>query len=81
MKNNDKLVEAVKQAEQQQAQMQQQQAQSQMQVQQAQVELSQARAVADRGLGLERVSRVQENQALATERRAAAVKDQEQGSI
>lgn len=81
LQNKEKLVEAVKQAEQQQAQQAQAQAQSQMQVQQAQVELSQARAVADRGLGLERVSRVQENQALATERRAAAVKDQEVGFL
>ena len=48
---------------------------AQMQQQQAQTELAQARAVADRGLGLERVSRVQENQALAVERRAEAEKD------
>lgn len=75
IQNKKKLVDSIKQAEQQQAQMQQAQAQSLMQQQQAQTELAQARAIADRGLGLERVSRVQENQALAVERRAEAERD------
>ena len=75
IQNKKKLVDSIRQAEQQQAQMQQAQAQSLMQQQQAQTELAQARATADRGLGLERVSRVQENQALAVERRAEAERD------
>lgn len=75
IQNKKKLVESIQRAEQQQSQIAQQQMQAQMQQQQAQTELAQARAVADRGLGLERVSRVQENQALAVERRAEAEKD------
>ncbi len=75
IQNKKKLVDSIRQSEQQQAQMQQAQAQAAMQQQQAQTELAQARAVADRGLGLERVSRVQENQALAVERRAEAERD------
>jgi hypothetical protein len=75
LQNKNQLVQAISQQQQQQEQMQQQQMQSAMQEQQARIELAQARATADRGLGVERVSRVQENQALAIERRAAAVKD------
>ena len=52
-----------------------------MKVQQAQIELSNARAQADQGLGIERLSRVQENQALAEERKAAAIKDEEIGLL
>lgn len=77
LQNKKQLIEAIAQQKQQQAQVQQQQMQMQMHEQQARAELSQARAVADRGLGLERASRVQENQALAVERRAAAEKDHE----
>jgi hypothetical protein len=75
LQNKNQLVQAISQQQQQQEQMQQQQMQSAMQEQQARIELANARAIADRGLGVERVSRVQENQALAVERRAAAVKD------
>lgn len=77
IQDKKKLVEAVQQANQQKQQIQQAQSQSLMQEQQARTELAQARAVADKGLGLERVSRVQENQALAEERRAQAHKDEE----
>jgi hypothetical protein len=75
IQNKKELVDAIQQQQQMQQQIQQQQVQSAMQEQQARIELSKARAVADQGLGLERVSRVQENQALAVERRAAAEKD------
>jgi len=81
LQNKDKLIQAIELQEQQQQQMAQQQAQAQMQVQMAQVELSKARAQADQGLGVERLSRVQENQALAEERRAAAIKDEEIGLL
>jgi hypothetical protein len=67
---------AVKQ-EQQQAQMQQMQMQVEMQQAQAQTNLLEARAKADTGLGLERISRIQENQALAVERESAAHRDEE----
>lgn len=75
--NKKDLIDAVKRNQEQQAQLQQAQFQASMQEQQARTELAQARAVADKGLGIERVSRVQENRALAEERRAEAVKDQE----
>src|SRR5579859_6747694 len=77
LQNKKQLIEAIGQQKQQQQQMQQMQMQAAMQEQQAKTELSQARAIADRGLGMERASRVQENQALAVERRAAAEKDHE----
>jgi hypothetical protein len=71
-------MKAQQQAAQQQAQ---QQAESQMQLQAAQAQLAQARATADTGLGMERMSRIQENQALAEERRAQAVKDDYQALL
>ena len=56
-------------------QMQQQQMQVQMQEQQARTNLANSRAQADMGLGAERYSRIEENKALATERKAEAHKD------
>lgn len=81
LQNKSELAEAIRrntQAAQQQAQAQ---AQVQMQEQQARTELAQARAKADEGLGLERISRIEENQALAVERRAEAQKDRDQGLL
>ncbi len=75
LQNKNQLIEQIQQQQQQQQQMQQQQMQAQIEELKARVELSHARAQADRGLGIERVSRVQENQALAIERRAQAHKD------
>jgi len=77
LQNKKDLVEQLQQQQQQQQQMQQMQMQSAMAQQQAETELTQARAIADRGLGLERTSRVEENKALAIERRSAALKDQD----
>lgn len=71
------IIENAQKVEQQQAQAQQMQMQSAMQEQEARTNLAHARADADRGLGVERLSRVQENQALAEERRAQAEKDNE----
>jgi hypothetical protein len=48
---------------------------------QAQIQDVEARAEANRGQAIERASRVDENQALAVERRAAAIKDQDQGFL
>lgn len=75
--NKKDLIAAVTRNQQQQAQAQQAQMQAAMEEQQARTELARARATADKGLGLERVSRVQENQALAVERRAEAEKDRD----
>ena len=79
--NKEQLVQAINQEEQQQAQMQQKQAEMQMELLKAQIEKLQAQAVADSGLGIERASRVKENQALAIERRAEAQKDRALGTL
>jgi hypothetical protein len=77
LQNKQELIQSMQQQQQQAQQMQQMQAQMQMQQAQAQIQLTQARAIADQGLGLERASRVAENQALAVERTAQADKDEE----
>jgi len=81
IQNKKRIIENMQKAQQQQAQAQQQQMQAALQEQAARTELAHARAEADRGLGVERTSRVQENQALAVERRAAAIKDQDIGLL
>jgi hypothetical protein len=53
------------------------QIEAQIQEQIARTNLAKARTTADEGLGLERISRIEENKALAEERRAAAVKDED----
>lgn len=81
LQNKKVLIESIQASKQQQQQQQQQQIQAALAEQQARTDLAKARSVADRGLGLERVSRVQENQALAVERRAAAEKDHDMGLL
>ena len=75
IQDKSKLTDFMEQQEQQQQQQQQEQMQLQLEQLKAQVELSRARAVADQGLGTERYSRIEENKALAVERRAEAQKD------
>jgi len=75
--NKKDIIDSIQRSQQAQAQVQQMQAQAALQEQEARTNLARARAVADEGLGLERVSRVQENKALAEERRAQAQKDNE----
>ena len=65
-------IEQAKQAEQQSAQIQ---LQATLEEQKARTNLADARAVADQGLGLERLSRIEENKALSIERKAEASKD------
>jgi len=77
LQNKKKLIEAVQAAKQEQQQMQQAQIEAAMQEQMARTQLAQARAKADEGLGFERLSRVEENRALAVEREAAARKDED----
>jgi hypothetical protein len=79
--NKNETIQKIAQAEDQQRQMQMQQMQLQMQELQARAELANSRAAADKGLAIERTSRVQENQALAVERRAEAIKDLEMASL
>src|SRR5690606_6194053 len=77
IQNKKKLTDAIMAASQKQQQMQEAQANIQMQEIQARTNLANARATADEGLGIERISRVEENRALAQERKAEAVKDRE----
>jgi hypothetical protein len=77
MQGKKKIIENAQKHEQMQQQIEQMKAQMEMQTAQAQINLLKARTEADTGLGLERISRIQENQALATEREAAAHKDEE----
>ena len=77
LQGKNKIIKnAVAQREQAQ-QAQQAQMESAMQEQQARTTLAHARAQADTGLGLEIVSRIQENQALAIERREAGENDKQ----
>ncbi len=81
MQNKKQLIESIEAAKQQQEQAQQQQVQAQVELQQAQAESIRAQAAANQGLGLERISRVEENEALAVERRAQAVRDEDAGLL
>jgi len=75
IQDKKKLLEAINAQKQQAQQMQQMQMQAAIKEQEARTELAKSRSIADQGLGLERLSRVKENQALAEERSAAAEKD------
>lgn len=77
LQNKNKIIEEALRTEQQQQQIQQQQAQLKMQELVANIKLAEARATADEGLGLERLSRIEENRALALERKAAAIRDED----
>lgn len=75
------LVEAMQKQAEQAAKMQQQQHELQMAQIKAQINLANARATADEGLGVERISRIEENKALAVERRAEAIKDLDKAAL
>lgn len=81
IQDKKKLIDSIKASQQQQQQIQQMQVQASLHETQAKTALAHARATADQGLGLERLSRIQENHALAVERKAAAVKDEESGFL
>jgi hypothetical protein len=81
LQDKNKLIDSITQQRQQAQQVQQAQMQSTIEEQMARTNLANARAQADTGLGMERISRIQENQALAVERQAAAKKDEEIGLL
>lgn len=81
MQNKDNLLKTLQQQAQMQAQMQQKQAELQMAQLESQIKMANAKALADEGLGIERLSRLEENKALATERMAEARKDRELGFL
>jgi hypothetical protein len=81
VQNKDKLMEAIQQ-QQQAAQQQEQQRQAlEMEQLQAQNELVKARALADSGLGVERISRIQENKMLAQERLSESQRNREAATL
>lgn len=81
LQDKNKLIQAMQQQKQAVQEQQQQAAQIQQQEIMARTNLANARAAADQGLGMERISRIQENQALAQERKAEAHKDDEQAVL
>lgn len=81
VQNKKDITESIEKAQQQQQQMQQMQLQAQLEEQKARTDLAHARATADQGLGLERLSRIKENAALAVERKAEASKDRTQSLL
>ena len=75
LQNKNELAQMIQQQEQAQQQMQQQQLQQQLQLQQAEVNLANATASANESMGLERISRINENQAFAIQRKAESHRD------
>ncbi len=81
MQNKDEIIKEMQEQKQQMSQMQQQQMQLQQQQAEAQLRGTHAKATADEGLGVERMSRVQENEQLAVERNAKAIVDKSQAQL
>lgn len=81
LQNKKELIDALQKQGEQQQQQQQEQQQVQLEVLKAQIEDLKAKAIANEGLGYERASRIQENQALAVERIAEAQKDRDLGAL
>ena len=81
VQNKKELIDAVEEVTNQAQQAQQMQLQVQMQEAKSKSNLSDAQAQSHIGLGIERVSRVKENEAFAIERRAEARKDSAQGML
>jgi hypothetical protein len=81
LQNKGELVEFLKNASQQQAQLAQARQQAETLEIQARVELARARAAADTGLFMERTSRVAENKATAVQKKAEAVRDENQATL
>lgn len=77
IQGKDSIVKEMQQTSQMQQQIQQQQMQIQMEELKARAGLAHARAEADRGLAYERISRVEENHALAQKQLAESNKEDE----
>lgn len=72
LQNKDQLLEEIGQEEQAQAQMSEEAHEAETQVRLATIKNLEAQSMANQGLGLERVARIEENRALAEERMAQA---------
>jgi hypothetical protein len=77
LQNKKDLLEAMQKAQQQQQEQQQQAMSIEMEKFKAEIENLKAQAIANEGLGVERATRVAENQAMAVEKIEAAKKDQD----
>lgn len=75
LQNKNKLIKDIEQEEQQAAQAQQQQLKIQMFKMENEAKLLEAQTLANTGLGMERMARINENAELAVERRAKAIED------
>lgn len=81
IENMQKQKQKAEQQQQQQMQMQQQQAEMAMRETEARISMTNSSATAAEGLGIERLSRVSENQAMTQERLAKADYDRDQGIL
>ncbi|MGD8305097.1 MAG: hypothetical protein PVF17_00450 [Ignavibacteria bacterium] len=81
IQGKNELIQQIQAEEQQQQQMAMQQSQIQMGVTDAQMQSLLSKAEADRGLAIERASRVEENQMLAYERLQEGQKDRSQAAL
>lgn len=75
IENKDELMKDIMQQEQQQAQAQQAQMQAQIQLLQAQVEELNSRSTLNAGIGVERLSKIEENRAMAMDKLAASERE------
>ncbi len=81
IQNKDRLLEEIEKEKQEAAESNQKQMEVEIEKLRATIDLMNAQAQANRGLSLERTSRVAENQSLAVERVAQANKDDEQAAL
>ena len=81
IENMQKQQQQMQQQQQQQMELEQQQIQMNMQETQARIEMTKASATAAEGLGVERLSRVAENQAMVDERKAKADESRDTGLL
>ena len=81
LQNKKELMEAIQQQAQATQEMQQQQAQAALQEQLANIKVAESVATANEGLGLERLSRVEQNRAMVLEREANAENKSEESLL
>jgi hypothetical protein len=81
LQDKSKLIKDIEDQQKSQAEQQRKMDDAQLQFQLANTKLSEARATADTGLGIERMSRIEDNKAMAEERRAKAEADLNSGTL
>lgn len=81
VQNKKQLIDSIQKQQQQQQQALEQQQQLQAQQAEAQIGLIKAQTLAAEGMGVERYSRVPENEALEIERKAKAIQEQDTGFL